>query len=279
MTSYGVKPTQAVRKDTPNVVSTFTTQLLGIAVLIKQNGHMLSGKVKKTKKFAEMKRMLSLKDSRIKTKEREKKKRKKANPQNMKIREFYVTVNGEVVFVFLHLVKDIKHTIVDGIPYITDCVMAELEKLGSKYRVALRTTRTLIKVDSGHSSQEVKVDSGHSSQEVKVDSGHSSQEVKVDSGHSSQEVKVDSGHSSQEVKVDSGHSSQKVKVDSGHSSQKVKVDSSHSSQEVKVDSGHSSQEVKVDNGHSSQEVKVDSGHSSQEVKMHVHNNYLYNHTV
>lgn len=25
-----------------------------------------------------------------------------------------------------------------GIPYITDCVMGELEKLGSKYRVALR---------------------------------------------------------------------------------------------------------------------------------------------
>ena len=25
-----------------------------------------------------------------------------------------------------------------GIPYITDCVMAEIEKLGSKYRVALK---------------------------------------------------------------------------------------------------------------------------------------------
>lgn len=25
-----------------------------------------------------------------------------------------------------------------GIPYITDCVMAELEKLGRKYRVALK---------------------------------------------------------------------------------------------------------------------------------------------
>lgn len=27
---------------------------------------------------------------------------------------------------------------VTGVPYISDCVMAELEKLGSKYRVALR---------------------------------------------------------------------------------------------------------------------------------------------
>lgn len=29
------------------------------------------------------------------------------------------------------------HTLL-GIPYITDCVMAELEQLGSKYRIALR---------------------------------------------------------------------------------------------------------------------------------------------
>lgn len=28
--------------------------------------------------------------------------------------------------------------VVPGIPYITDCVMAEIEKLGMKYRVALR---------------------------------------------------------------------------------------------------------------------------------------------
>lgn len=28
-----------------------------------------------------------------------------------------------------------------GIPYITDCVMGELEKLGSKYRVALRLAK------------------------------------------------------------------------------------------------------------------------------------------
>ena len=27
------------------------------------------------------------------------------------------------------------------IPYITDCVMAELEKLGSKYRIALRIVK------------------------------------------------------------------------------------------------------------------------------------------
>lgn len=30
------------------------------------------------------------------------------------------------------------HFFFEGIPYITDCVMAEIEKLGSHYRVALR---------------------------------------------------------------------------------------------------------------------------------------------
>ena len=30
------------------------------------------------------------------------------------------------------------NSIIPGIPYITDCVMAELEKLGAKYRVALK---------------------------------------------------------------------------------------------------------------------------------------------
>jgi len=32
----------------------------------------------------------------------------------------------------------LKNLLFSGIPYITDCVMAEIEKLGSHYRVALR---------------------------------------------------------------------------------------------------------------------------------------------
>lgn len=35
-------------------------------------------------------------------------------------------------------VHDLSHLIFVGTPCITDCVMAELEKLGQKYRVALR---------------------------------------------------------------------------------------------------------------------------------------------
>lgn len=37
-----------------------------------------------------------------------------------------------------------------GIPHITDCVMAEIEKLGMKYRVALRYNLLNIKWHWGH---------------------------------------------------------------------------------------------------------------------------------
>lgn len=39
-----------------------------------------------------------------------------------------------------------------GIPYITDCVMAEIEKLGLKYRVALRYKILLARYISNSSS-------------------------------------------------------------------------------------------------------------------------------
>lgn len=38
----------------------------------------------------------------------------------------------------LHLVTDSLIQSPSGIPYITDCVVGELEKLGQKYRVALK---------------------------------------------------------------------------------------------------------------------------------------------
>merc|ERR1712179_877797 len=123
------------------------------------------GKAKKTKKFAEMKRMINLKDSRIKKPDREKKKRKKADPQNMKIRElpqassalffkyneqlgppYHVLVDTNFINFSIKNKLDIMQSMMDClyakcIPYITDCVMAELEKLGAKYRVALRIAK------------------------------------------------------------------------------------------------------------------------------------------
>lgn len=38
----------------------------------------------------------------------------------------------------VHVEIEYGFCLLQGIPYITDCVMAEIEKLGMKYRVALR---------------------------------------------------------------------------------------------------------------------------------------------
>lgn len=123
------------------------------------------GKAKKTRKFAEMKRMLNLKDTRIKKKEREKKKRKKPNPQNISIREvpqvssamffkyndqlgppYRILVDTNFINFSIQNKLDMVQSMMNClyakcIPYITDCVMAEIEKLGSKYRVALRIAK------------------------------------------------------------------------------------------------------------------------------------------
>jgi len=122
-------------------------------------------KAKKTKKFAEMKRTINLKDTRLKKKEREAKKRKKPDPQNMKIREvpqassalffryneqlgppYHILIDTNFINFSIKNRLDIIKSMMDClyakcIPYVTDCVMAELEKLGRKYRVALRIVK------------------------------------------------------------------------------------------------------------------------------------------
>merc|ERR1711976_11355 len=127
--------------------------------------HFNMGKAKKTKKFAEMKRMINLKDSRIKKQDREKKKRKKPDPQNMKIRElpqassalffqyntqlgppYHILVDTNFINFSIKNKLDIVQGMMDCLyakctPYITDCVMAELEKLGRKYRIALKIAK------------------------------------------------------------------------------------------------------------------------------------------
>ncbi|XP_013390730.1 rRNA-processing protein FCF1 homolog [Lingula anatina] len=125
------------------------------------------GKTKKTKQFAQMKRLISLKDTRIKAKDKykEKKKRKKADPQNMKIRElpqassalffkyntnlgppYHILLDTNFINFSIKNKLDIIQSMMDClyakcIPYVSDCVMAELEKLGSKYRVALKIAK------------------------------------------------------------------------------------------------------------------------------------------
>uniref|UniRef100_K1RKL9 rRNA-processing protein FCF1 homolog n=2 Tax=Magallana gigas TaxID=29159 RepID=K1RKL9_MAGGI len=125
------------------------------------------GKTKAAKTYAAMKRMINLKDSRIKYEERQKKKRKskKPNPENITERNlpqassamffkyntqlgppYHIIVDTNFINFSIKNKLEIIQSMMDClyakcIPYITDCVMGELEKLGSKYRVALRIAR------------------------------------------------------------------------------------------------------------------------------------------
>ncbi|GAB6031705.1 rRNA-processing protein fcf1 [Chamberlinius hualienensis] len=118
----------------------------------------------KRQKFAQMKKMISLKDSRINEKDR-KLPKKKDNPDEIKINEapqvssalffqyntqlgppFHVIIDTNFINFSVKNKLDIIQSMMDCmyakcIPYITDCVMGELEKLGSKFRIALRIVK------------------------------------------------------------------------------------------------------------------------------------------
>ncbi|ODM98980.1 rRNA-processing protein FCF1 [Orchesella cincta] len=125
------------------------------------------GRNKKTRsartKFAQMKRMISLSDPRLKAKDRQPPKRKKkADPDEIVVKEvpqvssalffeyntqlgppYHVLIDTNFINFAIKNKLDIFQSMMDCLyakctPYITDCVMGELEKLGSKYRVALK---------------------------------------------------------------------------------------------------------------------------------------------
>ncbi|XP_074100904.1 FCF1 rRNA-processing protein Bka [Cotesia typhae] len=126
------------------------------------------GKNKKTRKvvlqrFAQMKKMISLSDSRIKEEKRAAtKKQKKEDPTALKIKEVpqvssalffeYNTQLGPPYRIlidtnFINFSVKNKLDIIENmmgclyakcIPYVTDCIVAELEKLGRKYSIALK---------------------------------------------------------------------------------------------------------------------------------------------
>lgn len=127
------------------------------------------GKNKKTRKvvlqrFAQMKKMINPNDSRIKAGERVEKKSqsKKKNDDVIKIVDapqtssalffqyntqlgppYRILIDTNFVNFSIKNKLDIIQSMMDClyakcIPYITDCVMAELEKLGNKYKIALR---------------------------------------------------------------------------------------------------------------------------------------------
>ncbi|TWW72186.1 rRNA-processing protein FCF1 -like protein [Takifugu flavidus] len=96
----------------------------------------------KTKKFAAMKRMISLKDQRI-----------SKYPSCLFFQyntqlgpPYHILVDTNFINFSIKAKLDIVQSMMDClyakcIPYITDCVMAEIEKLGMKYRVALRIAK------------------------------------------------------------------------------------------------------------------------------------------
>lgn len=121
------------------------------------------GKAKKTRQFAEKKRMISGKDGRLKANQDKapKKPEKDAElvreiPQmssalfhqfNEAIKPPYQVLVDTNFFNFSVQKKiDIVRGMMDAlyarcIPIVTDCVMAELEKLGPRFRIALRLAR------------------------------------------------------------------------------------------------------------------------------------------
>ncbi|XP_064403396.1 rRNA-processing protein FCF1 homolog [Halichondria panicea] len=121
-------------------------------------------KCKKTKKFAAMKRMISAKDARIK-KNQEKNEQKQKKTEDDKVRRipqvpsslffqyndqlgppYHILVDTNFINFSIKNKLDIMQSFMDClyakcVPCITDCVMAELEKLGSKFRVAQRIVK------------------------------------------------------------------------------------------------------------------------------------------
>ncbi|XP_036902382.1 rRNA-processing protein FCF1 homolog [Sturnira hondurensis] len=119
-------------------------------------------KQKRTRKYVTMKQVLSLKDQRLKEKDRLKPKRKENNdPRALKESSLtpflllFLQYNTQLCLAY-HILLDTKFIkflfkakldlvqLVMGclyakcIPHITDCVMAETEKLGQKHRVVLK---------------------------------------------------------------------------------------------------------------------------------------------
>ena len=123
------------------------------------------GKQKKTRKYAVAKKMISAKDSRLPSnQEKEKKKREKKEEEEKPMHvdqtpsalwfkyntalgpPYHVLVDTNFINFSIKNKLEMFRSMMDCLfakctPCITDCVMAELEKLGSKYKVALRLAK------------------------------------------------------------------------------------------------------------------------------------------
>lgn len=119
------------------------------------------GKAKKTRKFAEVKRLLNPKDTKLKKDtEQQRKKKKEEEVRHVEAAPtalffqyntalgppYQVLIDTNFINFSIRNKLDVVQSMLDCLyakatPYITDCVMAELEKLGQKYRVALRIAK------------------------------------------------------------------------------------------------------------------------------------------
>ncbi|CAG8578924.1 9009_t:CDS:2 [Paraglomus occultum] len=122
------------------------------------------GKAKKTRRFAQVKRLLNPNDSRLKSVQ-DKLKKKEEEIEKNAVRNvpqvasslffkyndalgppYHVLVDTNFINFSIQNKLELVQSMMDclyakSIPCITDCVMAELEKLGPKYRIALRVAR------------------------------------------------------------------------------------------------------------------------------------------
>ncbi|KXS21598.1 Fcf1-domain-containing protein [Gonapodya prolifera JEL478] len=122
------------------------------------------GKAKKTRKFAEVKRMISPKDARLKHNQ-DKKKAEEAKKTQAVVRHvqqvassmffkyntsltppYNVLIDTNFINFSISNKLDIIKAMMDClfakcVPCVTECVLGELEKLGPKYRLALMTAR------------------------------------------------------------------------------------------------------------------------------------------
>ncbi|KAL6047266.1 rRNA-processing protein fcf1 [Balamuthia mandrillaris] len=123
------------------------------------------GKAKKTRKFAAVKRMISPKDQRLQHKEQKQAEQKNKKKDEELVKSvpqassalffrhntqlgppYYVILDTNFINFSIQNKLEIVSSMMDClyakcIPCITDCVMAELEKLGKKFRVALRIAK------------------------------------------------------------------------------------------------------------------------------------------
>jgi U3 small nucleolar RNA-associated protein 24 len=123
------------------------------------------GKAKKTRKFAVAKKIISSKDTRVKSvaeknKSKELQKKEKEKPKQVEQGisalffqyntqlgpPYHVLVDTNFINFSIRNKMDIVRSMMDCllakcIPCVTDCVMGELEKLGSKYKIALQLAK------------------------------------------------------------------------------------------------------------------------------------------